>query len=179
MPRPRVVIFDLGGVFFHYNDDFFTGGDSSGLSAEPEKVKSFFRGEHWYDYERGRISSAEFYARVQKELHYPHDYAQFVQDFLMRPNMRLNEEMFEFFLALKVKYGDTVMFWALSNINELHYNHLFDRWPGVIYNFLETFLSFRMDCRKPDPEIYDKMLKTGRMSPYVCLFIDDKKGYKK
>jgi len=169
--RPEVIIFDLGGVFLELMP-FENKKIIRECAAEPEESRNFLNNEDWFNYERGLISSEEFFKRFKQKLRYPHDYEQFKKEFC--DGFSLNKEMFNFFIhELKVPYGGKTRFWLLSNINELHYNHLRKNWPGLCSNFLMEFLSFKMGHRKPDPEIYEAMLKQGGKQPQQCLFIDD------
>jgi putative hydrolase of the HAD superfamily len=47
------------------------------------------------------------------------------------------------------------------------------RWPGIFASFWKIYLSFLMGCRKPDAEIYNRILQENKRTPYECAFIDD------
>ena len=82
---------------------------------------------------------------------------------------------FDLLKQLKENYN----VYLLSNTNEIHYNY-FNKY--VINNFgvkslddffTGCFYSHQMKMRKPDLEIYSKMLETGKINPSESLYIDD------
>lgn len=157
--KPQVVIFDLGGVLFDFDKEYFR-----------ERL-NFFNGDIWRQYEIGRVSSEDVYKEFCETTGYGGSFEDFCVDF--RADLQLNEEMFDFFLALKMAHCETVRFWILSNTNEICFNFVMANWPGVLNNFHPWFMSHKMGVRKPEPEIYQRMLQETRMTPYNCLFIDD------
>lgn len=172
MPHPSVLIFDLGGVFIHHNygpnQDFIAKH-----SASEKAVKEFYYGPAYHQYEMGRMTTEEFWKRAQAEAGYTGDYASFRKDYCQALDLHLNEAMYGLLLGLKLKYGREVELWLLSNISEVHFEYINRHWPGVFSNFFRVHLSFQMGCRKPDPEIYERVLREGGKSPYQCAFIDD------
>lgn len=62
----------------------------------------------------------------------------------------------------------------LSNYQLLAYEHvlkehsLFNYFDGGVFSFEEKLL-------KPEPEIYEKLIKTYEIDPYESIFIDDTK----
>jgi epoxide hydrolase-like predicted phosphatase len=82
---------------------------------------------------------------------------------------------FELLKQLKNNYN----IYLLSNTNEIHYNY-FNQYAidnlGVNCLddfFTKCFYSHQMKLRKPDQEIYIKMLEIGRIKPSESLYIDD------
>jgi FMN phosphatase YigB (HAD superfamily) len=87
----------------------------------------------------------------------------------------LPKHRFELLKQLKNNYN----VYLLSNTNEIHYQY-FNQY--AIENlgvnslddfFTQCFLSHRMKMRKPDHEIYIKMLEIGKMKASESLYIDD------
>jgi putative hydrolase of the HAD superfamily len=74
----------------------------------------------------------------------------------------------------------TYKLYLLSNTDSIHIHHFEQRYGGdftkVFYGcFEKVYFSFEHKMRKPNPEIYLKVLNDHRMSPERTLFIDDKK----
>ena len=166
------MIFDLGGVLVHHNPDPLKPDFVARHSASEETLRNFYLLGH-HEHEKNLISSEEFYGRAVAEAGYAHDYARFREDYCQAFDFQLNREMYDFLQGLRRKRGGEIEFWLLSNINEIHYEFINSRWPGVFSVFLRVFLSFKMGCRKPDAEIYERILREGRKSPYQCAFVDD------
>jgi len=61
---------------------------------------------------------------------------------------------------------------ALSNTQDLHES--LNRKRGVFRYFDRTFLSNRMHLAKPDKKAYLYVLKSLKLKPEQCIFIDDK-----
>lgn len=63
--------------------------------------------------------------------------------------------------------------YLLSNTNELHYNHFADECEVIFQHFTKLFLSYKMDCVKPNPLIFQKVMSEIGFSAEEILFIDD------
>lgn len=174
MPKlPAVIICDLGGVFVKFAPYKDKKNLLNGCAASPEEVEEFFlRGEEALEYERGKVSSADFFAAVQKKLGYGKNYEEFKKDLCANDALEFQSEAFDFFFK-EIKSGYDVQLWLLSNLHEIYYEYLNRRWPGIFSNCLRVFLSFRLGCRKPEPEIYRIACAEGGVSPHLCVFIDD------
>lgn len=177
MPRPSILIWDLGKVFVDYVDIHESADFLKRCFVTQESVKNFFTTEGpFFEFERGRISEGEFFeaAAARSNLGYLGTTGEFARDFCESMKMKLDKQMFDFFNSFKVTHGGDTSSWALSNLNSLHYEHFRSRWPGLLSSFSSVFLSFRMGARKPEPEIYSLALNRGGAKAEDCLFIDDK-----
>ncbi len=65
----------------------------------------------------------------------------------------------------------------LSNTNEIHWNRAKNLIAGEehdIHDFFDRiFLSYEMNLRKPDPEIFRRVLSDAQICPEETIFIDD------
>ena len=83
---------------------------------------------------------------------------------------------FDMLLELKKRYRT----FALSNINELHVDAIDAavRQKFGVTKFADFFqaayYSNEMGCRKPEPEIYEKLLRAENLKPEETFFVDDK-----
>mgnify|MGYP001581892066 FL=1 len=171
--RPRVLIFDVGGVFVKHREGTLPQFFLDRHTAPGDQVLNFYFGKH-HDYERNRISSEEFFKQACNEAGYRGTYEEFEEDFCKAFEFEFDREMFDFFLKLKVRCVGEVEFWILSNVNEIHYRYWRRHWPGLFDNFWQVFLSFELGERKPDPEIFKLVLGAGQKTPYQCVFVDDR-----
>ena len=61
----------------------------------------------------------------------------------------------------------------LSNINEIHHDHVRDECKPLFEYFEHLFLSYEMNLKKPDPEIFHYVISKTGYSPDEILFLDD------
>jgi glucose-1-phosphatase len=85
-------------------------------------------------------------------------------------------ERLEFLQELK----KTHKLYLLSNTDSIHIQHFEHRhgkdFTKAFYGcFEKVYFSFEHKMRKPNPEIYQKVLNDHHMSPKGTLFVDDKK----
>jgi glucose-1-phosphatase len=85
-------------------------------------------------------------------------------------------ERLEFLQELK----KTHKLYLLSNTDSIHIKHFEHRhgkdFTKAFYGcFEKVYFSFEHKMRKPNPEIYQKVLNDHHMSPKGTLFVDDKK----
>jgi glucose-1-phosphatase len=82
-------------------------------------------------------------------------------------------------VALLKSLNPRYRLFLLSNTNEIHYEKYCDDfskiYPGRSLRslFEDTFFSFEMGLRKPDPEIFRTVIRECVIEPDCTLFIDD------
>jgi putative hydrolase of the HAD superfamily len=118
------------------------------------------------DYDLGRISSLEFghlcMERLNLDLEV--DVIRGIWSDIFHPVEGM-EELIRF-----LKERHTLV--LLSNTNEWHFEHCCDRYPVVsLFDF--HALSYRLNCRKPDPAIYRKAMAMADAAPEETLYFDD------
>ena len=69
---------------------------------------------------------------------------------------------------LKQKYP----LYLISNTNKMHFDYLLENFK-VLRHFKQTFPSHEVGHRKPDPQIYKKVLRKIRLKPEETVFVDD------
>jgi putative hydrolase of the HAD superfamily len=62
--------------------------------------------------------------------------------------------------------------YLISNTNEMHFNHIKSKYK-ILRHFKKTFPSHKMGHRKPEREIYEKVLAQIGLKPEETVFIDD------
>ena len=169
------IIFDFGGVVinidYHRTKDAFKelGADNF------DNLYSQFQQKQVFDlYETGKISEKEFISGLKSSLpenlethKIIHAWNAMLLDF--------PKENFEFLASIKSKYRT----FLLSNTNETHLKYYFQKinsWYGMENMdplFEKTYFSCRLGLRKPDPEIFEYVLKDAGLKAEETLFIDD------
>lgn len=168
------IIFDLGGVLLNieYNktiEAFRTLGMANPEQAFSKEVQAdFFQG-----FEKGLISETVFISEINKEfknatpLEIIDAWCALLGDF---PNQR-----FEYLQKLSKKYR----LFLLSNTNIIHlkaFEKIIDNAVGW-NNFTSLFegigYSHELNMRKPDTDIFMKMIDKYELNPARTCFIDD------
>lgn len=170
-PTATVIITDLGGVLVDYNGEAMVRDIGKLCRASPEEVGYFFEGGSRDAFEVGLISPVQFFETAKVEIGFAGSYEDFVNAYTNPALFGLNQEVYDLYF-LELKRRNSVEFWALSNVNALHYEYLLRRWPGIFYNCRRVFLSFELGLRKPDPEIFRKVIELSGGHARFCLFVD-------
>jgi len=154
------IIFDLGGVLGIENFD---------------EIYSQLHQESLFDqWEMGLMTRQEFVQTLQRASARPISEEQILsawnamlQDFPVRRLQLLQQ--------LRLYYD----LFLLSNTNEVHeeaFNGILMRQHGIpnlgVF-FDKVYLSHRVGMRKPDPEIFRRVLTDNQLKPEHTLFIDD------
>ncbi len=146
-------------------------------SASREEVGRFFRyGAEFFKYETRRNYTRQFFQIVVEKLGFRGMFEEFEQSFA--GIFTLKEDVYDLFFA-EIKPIYDLDFCILSNTNELHYAEIYRRWPGIFMNCIKSWLSYELGCRKPEPQIYEIVLKDLQamgIGAYECIFVDDLEG---
>jgi putative hydrolase of the HAD superfamily len=164
----KTIIFDFGDVFLNL--------DKPATARELKKLEiSHFSEEMLHQnrlYEKGLISSEEFisgycesFPKLTSEI-FKNSWNAILVDF---PEHRL-----QFLKQLKQEKSYKLI--LLSNTNHIHID-----WVKQNVSFFEEFkncfdafyLSQELNLRKPEPDIYEYVLKKHDLKPGETLFIDD------
>jgi len=163
----KAVLFDMGNVLLNYNA--YKAAKQFAKECKVPLLKvwiHFFTSPVEKAYTRGEITSREFYRHSKKALNVPISYKTFSHywsDIFWE-----NKGMDALLKKLKKHYP----LYLISNTNDLHFRHIkkkFKLWK----HFKKLFPSHQVGHRKPDREIYEKVLKRIKLKPQETVFIDD------
>jgi putative hydrolase of the HAD superfamily len=169
----KFIIFDLGNVVFKFDLLKFVKSYVKKIPNYKKKIVSFDTLltptclEFAYSYEKGNISSLDFYDKLASETQYTGTYNEFV--ILWNNIFELIPETLDVIASLSDKYKLGV----LSNTNELHFNFLQERYHQVFSLFDQIFLSHELHLRKPEQKIFKHLIKCCNISPSEIFFTDD------
>ena len=167
MPRPEVVVFDLGGVLAR-----FGGVERMRALAELDDDEELWR--RWLTcewvrrFERGTCTPEDFAAGVVADWGLSVSGEAFLAEFrewLVGP-LPGAEELVTETRATGVPVA------VLSNTNKVHWEAGAGRWP-LVGLFDRSFLSFEVGMVKPDREIFDHVVADLQVAPQQVLFLDD------
>ncbi|PWD99501.1 HAD family hydrolase [Marinilabilia rubra] len=167
------IIFDLGNVLIPLKTEQATKAflDLMPEGKTGEDIKNIKSSKCFFDYETGRISTDEFLnellpffkPEVKKE-EIANAWKTIIGEFPV-----VHVEMLQ---RLRQKYR----IFVLSNTNEIHASKFEKEVPRVdhLKNLFERlYYSHQMGLRKPQSEIYNKVLADNNLIPSETLFADD------
>lgn len=170
MKVPEVVVFDLGKVLVDFDYGVAVSRIASRCADQGCDLRKVITPEAdlLFRYERGEITTEEFFAEVRNIAGFKGhltEFAQFFADIFspIEPMVQLNE-------SLRARGIPTYIF---SNTNPLAVNHIRDRFP-FFKNFTAFVLSYEHGAMKPDEKIYKVVENvTGRAGDAI-LYLDDR-----
>ncbi|MDR3049397.1 MAG: HAD family phosphatase [Elusimicrobiota bacterium] len=165
-----VILFDLGKVIFDYDFDKAYKGYIKKVAKKVDIVgmDSLFNLELLDQYERGNIETKDFFAQFSKAVGYSGTINEFT---LLWNDIFTPIEPILFLIPQLAKKNRLAM---LTNICDLHFTYLTERYPQVFLLFEKVFASYQMHKRKPDPAIYQEVIDALAVDPSKIFFTDDK-----
>ncbi len=168
------IIFDLGNVLIPLQiqkaSEVFQNLMNNDLSPEAFIEKN---GDAFQAYETGKISTSRFIETLRKDMNPEVTYEQIIDAW----NMALGDFPARH-VELVSKLRPHFHLFILSNTNELHakrfetevpgVSHIGDLFDGLHYSHIEGL-------RKPQPELYEKVIRKNDLVPSETLFADDLK----
>jgi putative hydrolase of the HAD superfamily len=169
------IIFDLGGVILNLSVDSTLRKFSELSGLQVDKVIEIYHARpEFLAYEKGEISNDEF----RKSLKSIFGITSLDSELDVCWNAMLGDipsERIELLRELRSKYKT----YLLSNTNAIHLDHF----TGIVRKahgiesldplFHKAYYSHLMKMRKPDPEIYEFVLKENGLKAGETIFLDD------
>ncbi|KAG1751588.1 Haloacid dehalogenase-like hydrolase-domain-containing protein [Suillus paluster] len=159
------LVFDIGDVLFSWSPQTKT-------SISPKALRKILTSPTWIDYERGKISQAECYARAGSEFSIdPTEVGRAFED--ARDSLQSNEDLISVIRHLKARSNGMLRVFAMSNISVPDYEVL--RTKPVDWSlFDDIFTSAAVGERKPNLGFYKAVLSSTGADPSRTIFVDDK-----
>lgn len=172
----NTIIFDLGGVIIDLDsksviDQFQKYSDKTAKDI----ICLISQSQDLIDYEMGKMSDSDFCEAVNKLLHTELSQASFEtiwNSFLGN----IKQDKLHLMLALKDQFNLLI----LSNTNAIH-QRSFDQRVGklissrIMSDMVHTaYYSHELGLRKPDPNIYKRVIDLQNLNPTRTLFFDDR-----
>jgi hydrogenase maturation protease len=165
----RCLAFDLGRVLFDFDYNIALGKIKNKIGASAEKIiEDLFYNNFALDFEKGLISGYDFYLKFRKEFIASLEYEEFVQAWcdIFTPK----QEIVDLIEQLRIIYP----VYLISNINQLHFDYLYKRYPSVFSLFDDFILSYKIKSVKPETEIYKELKKICGQEYEKIVYIDDR-----
>jgi putative hydrolase of the HAD superfamily len=164
---PEIVLFDLGGVLIDWD-----GANGLrkllGEKFSPEAARKFWlESPSVRDFESGRSTTEEFSRKAVEELNLSMSPNEWFQQFFS-----WDRGPFPGSKELLVALESRCELGCLSNNNELHWGQIRDNW-GFGRFFRYQYLSHEIGMIKPDPGIFEYVLRDLGGPPERILYLDD------
>jgi len=173
--RIKNIIFDLGGVILNLSVDSTLRKFAEHSNLPVDKVIGIYHSRpEFLAYEKGEISNDEFRVAL-REIFGISTLDTQIDECWNAMLGDIPKERIELLRDLKSKYKT----YLLSNTNAIH----LDCFTGIVKKahgiesldplFHKAYYSHLMKMRKPDPEIYEYVLKENGLKANETIFLDD------
>jgi epoxide hydrolase-like predicted phosphatase len=176
-PEVKTLIFDLGGVILDLSVDHTLEAFAQLSRFEKEKVIAIYQSEPTFElYEKGLVGDDDFRSFIRKVYN-----AQATDEEIDRCWNAMLRGIPAVKLQLLTRLMKSYQVILLSNTNNIHLAYINNRiLPGFGVTSLDpffhhTYYSHLMKMRKPDAEIFEKILTNHNLNPAETLFLDDNK----
>jgi FMN phosphatase YigB (HAD superfamily) len=166
-PMYKAIIFDLGKVLVHF--DFKRGYRALESLCPypaadiPKRLASTGLVEQ---FETGLVEPRDFVRQLCEILELQVDYERFCDIWCcIFTETLVPESMLE---GLAARYRLLL----LSNTNAIHFAKVRDRYP-LLRHFHDLVLSYEVNAMKPQPRIYEAVLRKAGCRPEECFYTDD------
>jgi len=166
------ITFDLGNVLVKVDHLRFCRRLAALADLSPQEIYArVFASSLEPGYDTGHISSREFYQRVTAHFGVALPYAGFSD--LWCDIFDLMDDMAPMVHHLASRFP----LFLLSNTNSLHFDYIRERFAPLLRPFRAFILSYRVRSRKPEPAIYQALIRQVQRPPEEILFLDDKESF--
>lgn len=166
MAQLKFVIFDLGGVLFHWNPKEILRILKIEDPLFPENIPEMTVTKVWNDFDAGMIKLKEVVAQLANTYQQKQ-----VERFIELSLEKLEPISAGVQLLEKVQAQGNQTF-ILSNISEEFWNRLHPH-HKFLHSFDGAVFSYQIQAIKPEPRIFQALLNKYHLKPEECLFIDD------
>ena len=166
------IIFDLGNVLIPLQvkkaGEVFNSLMNQSLSTDQFIEKNY---DAFRQYETGKISTRAFVGAIRQHMR-----PEVTDDQIKEAWNMVLGDFPGHYVEMLSRLKDHYQLYILSNTNELHAQFFETRVPGVAHLgdlFDGLHYSHVEGLRKPQPELYEKILRDNNLVPQETLFADD------
>lgn len=164
----RAIIFDFGGVIYQHPKAVIPEVIAGVYNVSLEQATAEYS-NYKNDYYTGKISTDKFVA-ILSDVFRSEKSAEEIKKLWLKYYADLaksNPGVLKIVKNLRKK----CKVYLLSNTTEM--SHLHNSKTGIYDYFDNVFMSFQMGVKKPNPDIYQKVILSIGFEPRECIFIDD------
>ncbi|MFA6281170.1 MAG: hydrogenase maturation protease [Candidatus Omnitrophota bacterium] len=165
----RCFAFDLGRVLFDFDYEIALNKLKNKINCSSKEVIDELLSNNFADdFEKGLISSKDFYAKFKAKFNAELSYEEFVEIWcdIFSPKVEM--------IALAKSLSLIYPIYLISNINELHFEYLFKKYPDAFTFFDKLILSYEVKSLKPERVIYEELKKQSNHRYEDIIYIDDR-----
>ena len=159
----KAVVFDFGGVYFTYSRERRLKAFKK--LKKPEKLLDIAWEKYIDDYNRGKLSEAEFWKKFKGVLE------------IEVSNKKLREITLSIFKPIKCVHKIVKELRKKFKVglltDQTNWLDILDKKYGIYKNFDEIVISCRIGAIKPEKKMYLAMLKKLKVKPSEVVFVDD------
>lgn len=171
MVKYQAILFDWGNVILDFSYDLTFEKWVDLTSFDYNFFKSHFKFDSkLLEYEKGEISSQEYFNYITKLLNISWNFESFERGW-NNIYIGINSQIAFLLKRLKKNYK----LYLLTNTNELHANCWKKNYLDILNLYDGIFSSYKLHSHKPEPKIYKDVLKEIDIDPKYVLFVDDNK----
>lgn len=170
MKNNKTFAFDLGGVLFGFDYTIALSKIENKMEASiDEVIDRLYLKDFGLNFEKGLLSSEQFYLNFKEAFGATLNFDEFVDAWcdIFYPQV----QVIDLVRNLKGKYP----IYLISNINQLHFEFLYNRFAQVFDVFDGLILSFKVKSVKPEFEIYKALKDKAGADFEDIIYIDDRK----
>ena len=164
----KAIVFDLGEVLVKLDFSKIMALRSISHSNVQHSIQSMNEWPLYDAFERGQVTENQFIERLNQDFRQSFTLEQFrgVWNSVLRETVNGVEDLLE---NLSQHYP----LYALTNSNETHIQHLKANYSWTRF-FTQVLTSYELGCRKPEPQIYEKLITIAQCPANQILFFDDR-----
>lgn len=164
----KAILFDFGGVIYTHPKEVIPEVIARIYKIPLETAIEEYK-QYKLDYYLGKLSTDKLINSLSKAFRSKKTNEEIKKLWLINYSdlAKSNKEILNIIKKLHLNYK----VYLFSNTTEM--SHLHNRETGIYDNFDGLFMSYQMGVKKPDPEIYKKILFSIGFKPTECIFIDD------
>ncbi len=166
------VIFDIGRVLINYEPLDYLKTFHYGDDVDKELAKVIFENPLWNEFDRGTYTLGDcIESMVASAPHHESKIKEVLADGWM-DILTLKTESSDFLKKLK---SEGYKIYLLSNFSQVGFEYITKKYD--FFDYIDgKVVSYEHKLTKPEPEIYDLIIKTYNLVPAETIFIDDNKN---
>ncbi len=166
----RLIVSDFGNVICSFDYRIFCERLARRIGGATDEVfATLFTGDRQYRFESGALSGPEYHREVMAlfgaQVPYDEFFAMYGDIFTEIPASG------ELLSRLHAHYP----LYLLSDTNEIHFGYV-QRTVKVLNLFEQFVVSYEVGAMKPDPRIYEEVLRRSGLPAGACVFFDDREA---
>lgn len=169
----RAVLCDLGGVVIQIDPDRIRSAWARLSTLPSDTVHAGYPDAVYDSFERDELTEQEYLDHVRSKLSLSGTDQQ-IRDAFNALYLGVDKDTVGVLRRLRER---GVWLFALTNTNRMHHRVWSQRFATALETFHEIHCSHDLGCRKPEPEVFRRVLDAHALAAHEAVFIDDVQGH--